>query len=160
MDPAVNGALAVLKAAKEAGTVRRLVLTSSMAAISDEFTPGKVGCPVEFKPFELHYHEGANLLPMRLAWLTVQVYTENDWNETSSLSRNPYYYSKKLAEKAAWDWMQENDPPFQMVVINPFAVLGASLDNRMNTSFGIISTIASGELKWGMSLGHMHATYS
>lgn len=85
------------------------------------------------------------------------MYTEDDWNETSSLSRNPYYYSKKLAEKAAWDWMKENDPPFQMVVINPFAVLGASLDNRMNTSFGIISTIANGELKWGMCMRYIHA---
>jgi nucleoside-diphosphate-sugar epimerase len=38
----VNGTLAVLNAAKAAGTVERLILTSSVAAIADEFEPGKV----------------------------------------------------------------------------------------------------------------------
>src|SRR5688572_25510098 len=53
VDPAVEGTLNVLRSAARA-RVRRVVLTSSMAAISDEPVPGKV-------------------------------FTEDDWNEKSSL---------------------------------------------------------------------------
>ena len=54
----------------------------------------------------------------------MQTYTEKDWNEKSTLKRNPYYYSKTLAEKAAWKFMDDNKPDFSLVVINPFAVMG------------------------------------
>lgn len=56
--PAVDGTRHVLEACA-AGTVKRVVLTSSMAAITDE-------------PDRRH------------------VLTEDDWNERSSLTRNPY----------------------------------------------------------------------
>jgi dihydroflavonol-4-reductase len=62
VDPAVNGTLNVLKAAAGEPRVRRVVITSSMAAITDE--PPK------------------------------RALTEEDWNTSSSLTRNPYYYSK------------------------------------------------------------------
>ena len=42
VDPAVNGTNAVMEAAAAAGSVKRVVLTSSMAAVADEFMPGKV----------------------------------------------------------------------------------------------------------------------
>ena len=42
VDPAVDGTKAVLEAAKAAGTVKRVVLTSSVAAVADEFMPGHV----------------------------------------------------------------------------------------------------------------------
>jgi dihydroflavonol-4-reductase len=48
-----------------------------------------------------------------------KIYNEGDWNETSSLKRNPYYYSKKLAEEAAWNFMDEKKPHFDLVTINP-----------------------------------------
>ena len=53
-----------------------------------------------------------------------QTYDESDWNEKSTLKRNPYYYSKTLAEKAAWDFVEKKSPGFSLVVINPFAILG------------------------------------
>ena len=65
----------LLAACAAATTVRRGVLTSSMAAVTDE-------------------PDGTRVL------------TERDWNEKSSLDRNPYYYSKTLAERAAWDFVQ------------------------------------------------------
>ena len=61
----------VLEAAAAVPGVRRVVLTSSMAAITDE--------------------------PDRTRTLT-----EADWNTKSSIARNPYYFSKALAEKEAW----------------------------------------------------------
>ena len=73
VDPAVNGTVSMLKSAAKSKSVKRVVLTSSVAAITDE-------------------PDG-------------RVLTEADWNTGSSLTRNPYYYSKTLAERAAWDFM-------------------------------------------------------
>src|SRR5687768_14306328 len=95
VDPAVNGTRAVLNASAESGSVRRVVVTSSMAAITDE--PDS------------------------------RVLTEADWNVRSSLDRNPYYYSKTLAERTAWAFVEERRPAFDLVVINPFAIIGPSL---------------------------------
>ena len=101
VDPALTGTLNVLNAADAAG-VKRVVQTSSIAAISDEFED--------------------------------RMYTEADWNELSSLTRNPYYYSKTLAERAAWDFVESRSPSFDIVVINPSAVLGPSLVPSINTT--------------------------
>jgi dihydroflavonol-4-reductase len=45
-------------------------------------------------------------------------FLEKDWNTKSSLTRNPYYYSKKVAEEAAWNFVEEKKPHFNLVVIN------------------------------------------
>lgn len=124
VDPAVEGSLNVLRACERAGSVQRVVLTSSMAAITDE-------------PDSSH------------------VYTEQDWNERSSLQRNPYYYSKTLAEKAAWDFTQQSGA-FDLVVINPFLVIGPSHTERMNPSNQVLADILGGvypgimSIAWGL----------
>ena len=110
VDPAVKGTRGVLQACHEAGSVKRVVLTSSMAAITDEPEPHKV-------------------------------LTEADWNEKSTLTRNPYYYSKVLGERAGWQFVEEVKPRFDLVVINPFVVIGPSLSNAVNTSPAILRDI-------------------
>ncbi len=123
VDPAVQGTKNVLEAAKKGG-VRRVVLTSSMAAITDE--PGGD-----------------------------EVLTEEVWNEKSSLGRNPYYYSKTMAERAAWDFAEDCET-FDLVVINPFLIVGPSLTPSLNTSNEIFVNLLDGEfpgiirLTWGM----------
>jgi dihydroflavonol-4-reductase len=123
VDPAVNGTLSMLKAAAKSKRVKRVVLTSSMAAITDE-------------------PDG-------------RVLTEADWNTHSSLSRNPYYYSKTLAERAAWDFMKQEKPGFDLVVINPFLVIGPSHTSAINTSNQTFVDIIAGKypaimaLNWG-----------
>jgi dihydroflavonol-4-reductase len=112
VDPAVKGTQGVLQASAQAG-VKRVVLTSSMAAVTDEPEDGKV-------------------------------LTEADWNEKSSLERNPYYYSKTLAEKAAWRFVEEKSPPFDLVVINPFLVIGPALTQSLNTSNGVLRDLLTG----------------
>jgi dihydroflavonol-4-reductase len=124
VDPAVKGTRNVLASCQKEPSIRRVVLTSSMAAITDE-------------------PEGDHVL------------TEADWNDKSSLSRNPYYYSKALAEKAAWDFVKSAKPTWSLVVINPFLVIGPSLSPALNTSNQMFVDLLRGaypgimNLTWG-----------
>jgi len=122
VDPAVNGTLNVLRACAAAPTVTRVVLTSSMAAITDE--------------------------PPRAHTLT-----EDDWNTASTLTRNPYYLSKTLAERAAWEFMARERPHFSLVVINPFLVIGPSLVPTLNVSNQIFVDLLKGVYPGIIGLG-------
>jgi dihydroflavonol-4-reductase len=121
--PAVMGTLSLLRAAAKSKRVKRVVLTSSMAAITDE-------------------PDG-------------RVLTENDWNTGSSLTRNPYYFSKVMAEKAAWDFMKSERPGFDLVVINPFLVIGPAHTIVINASNLTLIEMITGKfpaimaLEWG-----------
>jgi len=110
VDPAVKGTREVLAAAARTRTVKRVVLTSSMAAMTDQPDAAKA-------------------------------LTEADWNTKSSLGRNPYYYSKTLAERAAWDFIEQQRPGFSLVVINPFMVIGPSLSASLNQSNAVVRDI-------------------
>jgi dihydroflavonol-4-reductase len=124
VDPAVRGTISALEACIKAGTVRRVVLTSSMAAITDE-------------PDSNH------------------VLSEKDWNEKSTLDRNPYYFSKMLAEKEGWKFIEQKEPIFDLVVINPFLVIGPSVGPTVSESNQMFLDLLSGtypgimNLTWG-----------
>lgn len=125
VDPAVNGTRNVLEACAKSSSVRRVVYTSSMAAITDEPDP-------------------------------VRPLTETDWNTKSTLTRNPYYLSKTLAERAAWEFVEQRWPAFDLVSINPFFVIGPSLGPRLNTTNQIFADLLKGaypgimRLWWGL----------
>lgn len=119
IDPAVNGTRNVLNAvAKIQGKKPRIVLTSSVAAV--------ISPPVT----------DAN-----------RVYTEEDWNETSTIDTTPYPLSKTLAEKEAWKLSKENG--LDLVVINPPLITGEVLtDNKadaLNTSSDFMKKAFIGE---------------
>jgi len=124
VEPALNGTLEVLAAARRAG-VKRVVLTSSVAALTDEPEPGKK-------------------------------LTEADWNKKSSLTRNPYYYSKAVAERAAWDYVEKQRPGYSLVTMNPFMVIGPSLTASLNQSNELVRDMLTSkgfpgvfDLAWG-----------
>jgi len=123
VDPALEGTRNVLGAVAEASSVQRVVLTSSLAAISDEPDPD-------------------------------HTFTEADWNERSTLTRNPYYLSKTLAEREAWK-LAESQDRYDLVVINPYMTIGPSHGPGMNTSNGVLKSILEGDypgimaLSWG-----------
>ena len=121
VDPAVNGTLDVLRTCANSPSVKRVVLTSSLAAITDE-------------PDDQH------------------VFTETDWNSKSSLTRNPYFYSKALAEQAAWGFMREQARAFDLVVLNPCMVIGAALGPNLNSSNQVIRDLLSGTYPGIMAL--------
>lgn len=112
VDPAVRGTLAVLEACAGSGAVRRVVITSSFAAMTE-------------KP------DG-------------RVYDGSDWNTTSTLDRNPYYLAKVAAERAAWQFVEETAPGFDLVAINPPLILGPSLIPSLNTSGRVLTGLTDG----------------
>lgn len=112
LQPAVEGTLNVLRAATSAGTVNRVVLTSSFAAM---MRPPEQG-----------------------------VFTEDDWNVKDSLERSPYNYSKTMAEQAAWDYAQSGLAGFDLVVINPPAVIGPSIVPRVNETDSLFIGMTNG----------------
>ncbi len=121
VQPAVQGTRNMLLACARAPRVKRVVVTSSMAAITDE-------------PDSNH------------------VLSEADWNTKSSLTRNPYYYSKTEAERAAWDFHRDTKPDWSLVVINPFIVIGPSMVKAVNESNKIFVDLMAGAFPAMMAL--------
>ena len=99
---AVEGTTNVLQACADAGTIKRVVVTSSIAAVSSG-TGGNPGNPPDY------------------------VYTEKDWSVESACG--PYVKSKLKAEQAAWDFVKklEDDKRFELTVVNPAYVQGPLL---------------------------------
>lgn len=121
VDPAVHGTDSMLRACAKSPRIKRVVVTSSMAAITDE-------------------PDGSRVL------------TEADWNEKSTLERNPYYFSKTQAERAAWDFVAKESPSWDLVVINPFIVIGPAMTKSINESNQIFADILNGKFPAIMSL--------
>ncbi len=114
--PARDGALRALKYAAKAG-VKRVVLTSSMAAIAYG-----------------HDHGGD------------YIYDEKDWSNTDS-DLGAYLKSKTIAERAAWDFMDTDAAKgMELSVINPGAVLGPLLDARYSASGDLVGKLLKGEV--------------
>jgi len=104
--PAREGALRCLKAASESGSVKRVVMTSSLAAV-------------------VYGHDRSD---------TSRVFDENDWSIPEGCP--PYEKSKTLAERAAWEFVKAlpEDKKIELVAINPGLVLGPVLEEDYGTS--------------------------
>lgn len=125
IDPAVKGTENVLKQANATESVKRVVLTSSCAAI---------------------YTDASDL-----ALTPNGSFTEEVWNTTSSLEYQPYSYSKTLAEKKAWEMVKAQDR-WDLVTINPSFVMGPALNAASITSesYNILKQIGDGTMKAGV----------
>lgn len=124
IDPALNGTRNVLESVNRTESVKRVVLTSSCAAI--------YGDNIDIKD------------------APGQVLTEEIWNTTSSLEHQPYSYSKTLAEKEAWE-INEKQDRWDLVVINPSFVLGPGINpTSTSESFNIIKQMGDGNFKTGV----------
>lgn len=124
IDPAVNGTANVLNSAKAVDSVKRVIVTSSCAAMYTDCID-TINAP-----------EGK--------------LTEKVWNTTASLDYQPYSYSKTLAEKKAWE-ITENQKQFDLITINMCLVLGPSLNVNANTSesMNILKMLGDGQMKMG-----------
>ncbi|KAK9792717.1 hypothetical protein WJX73_002527 [Symbiochloris irregularis] len=127
--PAKEGTLNLLKSvAKSKDTVKRVVLTSSFAAMV-KVSKG----PADGK-----------------------LYRDTDWNDESKADKDGgYLYSKTVAEKTAWEFCKEHG--IDLVTINPTAVFGPVISKRADgTSVkqikGIIEHTASSVSPWACDL--------
>jgi nucleoside-diphosphate-sugar epimerase len=111
--PAREGALRVLRAARDAG-VKRVVQTSSFAAIG--YGHGAVGKP----------------------------YDETDWTDVDGPGVSAYAKSKTLAERAAWDFVEQDG--LELATVNPVAVLGPPLGRDISTSIELVKRLIDGSM--------------
>ncbi|AXT50759.1 aldehyde reductase [Aquimarina sp. BL5] len=108
--PAKTGTLNILKAASIHG-LRRVVLTSSSGAI----VYGK----------EKSKRKG--------------IFDENDWTDITNIKDStPYFRSKTIAEKAAWDFIENDKSGLELTTICPGAILGPILEKDFGTSANIV----------------------
>ncbi|KAB5593820.1 NADPH-dependent methylglyoxal reductase GRP2 [Ceratobasidium theobromae] len=130
LTPAIKGTTEILKAAKIHGpTVKRVVITSSFASIVDRSKGNRPG----------------------------YAYSEKDWNPITyeQSQKDPvsgYYGSKKLAEKAAWDFVEAEKPHYDLVTLCPPMVYGPVTQEvtdmkKLNTSSAPFYEIFSGQTK-------------
>ncbi len=114
--PARDGALRVLTASRNAG-VRRVVITSSMAAVA--------------------YGHGGRSQP----------FTEADWSDPAvRTDSSAYERSKMIAERAAWDWHAREGGTLELVTICPGVVLGPVLGNKYSVSIDLVKKLMDGSL--------------
>jgi len=123
IEPALKGTQNVLNAASKSGTVKRVVLTSSVAAV---------------------HGDNADMDDKGLT-----EFTEEHFNTSSSPKHQPYSYSKVLAEKEAWR-IAESQNQWNLVVINPSFVMGPTLANSSDSeSLNFMKDLLKGKFLMG-----------
>ena len=73
-------------------------------------------------------------------------YDETDWSDPENPAISHYSKSKTLAEKAAWDYVETENYPFELAVINPALVIGPSLSGDLGESNKAIMMVATGKM--------------
>ncbi|KAG7666235.1 GRE2 [[Candida] subhashii] len=122
--PAVDGTKNALKAIKQYGTnITNVVITSSYAAVST--------ANVEIDP---------------TATVTESSWNEIKWDQALKDVVSGYRGSKTFAERAAWDFVEQEKPGFVLTSVNPSFVFGpqaydSEVKDNLNTSSEIINNI-------------------
>ncbi len=94
--------------------IRRVVLTSSVSAVSSGVTHAN------------------------------HTYTAADWSNLENPRLSAYDKSKTLAERAAWDFINEGGP--ELAVINPAMVLGPALESDYGSSLEVLVKLLTGQI--------------
>ena len=125
INPALEGTKNVFTSADKIDSVKKIVLTSSVAAMYTDASECK------------------NLINNEITELT--------WNKTASINYQPYSYSKTLAEKEAWS-LYKKQSKWELVVINPSLVLGPFPNATQTTSesINLLKQIGDGTFKIGV----------
>ncbi|CAB4268167.1 unnamed protein product [Prunus armeniaca] len=116
IDPALKGTLNVLRSCAKVPSIKRVVITSSMAAVAFNGKP-----------------------------LAPDVIIDESWFSDLAVCEKLklwYMISKTLAEEAAWKFTKENG--IDMVAINPGLVIGPLLQPTLNTSVEPVLKLING----------------
>ena len=121
--PALEGTRNVLDSVNRTESVKRVVLTSSVVAIYGDARESRD--------------------------VPGGVFTEDQWNTTSSVDHQPYSYSKTVAEQEAWKY-QKAQNRWDLVTIHPGLVLGPSLTSASDSaSLATMKQFADGTMLTG-----------
>lgn len=125
LEPAVKGTRSALLAIQKYGPqIKRVVVTSSYAAIGD-FSKPQTSDKID----------------------TEETWSPLTWETSLSNPLVGYCGSKTLAEQAAWKFVEENKPNFVLSTVNPVYVFGPqpfdeqAKSSSLNTSSEIINNI-------------------
>ncbi|XP_078150291.1 cinnamoyl-CoA reductase 1-like [Carex rostrata] len=118
VEPAVRGTGYVIDAAAEVGTVRRVVFTSSIGAVT------------------MNPNRGPDVVVDESCWSDL---------EFCKKTKNWYCYGKAVAEQAAVQAAKERG--VDLVVVNPVLVIGPLLQNTINASIMHILKYLDGSAK-------------
>ncbi|XP_031273711.1 cinnamoyl-CoA reductase 1-like [Pistacia vera] len=116
IDPALKGTLTVLRSSAKVKSVKRVVITSSMATVAFNGKP-----------------------------LTPDLVVDETWfSDPAFCKESKYWYhlSKTLAEEAAWKFAKENG--IDLVTLHPGLVIGPFLQSTVNFSTKVILDIING----------------
>nr|XP_034593393.1 cinnamoyl-CoA reductase 1-like [Setaria viridis] len=116
LEPAVKGTLSVLRAAKDCGVARVVLMSSKSAMVPNP------------------------------SWPAGKAVAEDDcWADVELLKKRQLWYnvSKTLAEKAAWEFTEKEG--LQLVVLNPGTTLGPFFTPSVNTSLNILLQLLKGQ---------------
>ncbi|XVE78917.1 hypothetical protein DITRI_Ditri14bG0016400 [Diplodiscus trichospermus] len=116
LDPAVKGTLNVLNSCAKTSSVKRVVLTSSIAAVAYNGNPRTPDVVIDE------------------TW-----FSDPDYCKELKLW---YVVSKTMAEDAAWKFSKEMG--IDMVAINPAMVIGPLLQSTLNTSAAAVLSLIKG----------------
>lgn len=83
-------------------------------------------------------------------------FTETDWSDLTVKGVHPYQKSKTLSERAAWDFIANDDSGLELATVNPVAVMGPVLANDYSHSNIQIQEMLTGKTK---VLADVHSGY-
>ena len=73
-------------------------------------------------------------------------FDEEDWSNPNKPGISFYAKSKTMAELAAWEFMEMENPDFSLAVINPVLVMGPTLSKDVGTSNSLVKNMISGSV--------------
>ena len=73
-------------------------------------------------------------------------FNEEDWSNPNKPGISFYAKSKTMAELAAWEFMEMENPDFSLAVINPVLVMGPTLSKDVGTSNSLVKNMISGSV--------------
>jgi len=103
--------------ASRGARTKRVVITSSFAAVG-------------------YSHKDPNTL-----------ITEEEWTDPNDKSLSAYLKSKTLAEKAAWDFINEEGGDLELSVVNPVGIFGPLLGPGLSGGHEILKRLLDGSMK-------------
>ena len=73
-------------------------------------------------------------------------FDEEDWSNPNKPGISFYAKSKTMAELAAWEFMEMENPDFSLTVINPVLVMGPTLSKDVGTSNSLVKNMINGSV--------------